>query len=362
MKPIRLVVLLQDLEFGGTQRYAIHLLKNLDRTLFSPELWVLRGGDGLVPLARETGVDITWLSQASEVGPKAIFSLLVRLIRQRPPLLYTLTVVPNIWGRIFGKITGLPAIVSGYRALRPKQYERWLWPISRRIICNAQALKKTMIQNLGVKPERIAVIPNGVDTSCFHPNPKRRSPEPTVLYIGRLVNDKDPMTLLEAFSLVVEKLPKARLDMVGDGGLKDKAEAFIRSRSLEGRVVLHPGQADVRPFMEKAWVFTLASAREGSPNVVLEAMAAGLPVAATRVGGVPELVTDRQTGLLTEPGDPQSLAQAMLALLENESKREAMGRQARKRIQSFHSPEKMARETEAVLLDAVEKTRSGHQN
>ncbi len=349
-RPVDVVLLLQDLEFGGTQRYAIQLLKHLDRVLFSPQLWVLRKGMDMASMAEKAGVKPIWLSSATRVGPHALVHLAWRLLRHRPHILYTLTVVPNIWGRLFGSICKVPVIVSSWRGLFPKQYESLMWPLSKRIICNTKVSKKIMVSRHHVAPQRISFIPNGVDTAFFCPRHGQKATEPTVLSVGRLVREKDPLTLLEAFRLTVRSLPDARLDIVGNGYLKGKLEAFIRRHSLESRVRLLPGQEDVRPFLSRAWVFALASVREASPNAVLEAMASGLPVVASRVGGIPELVRDGDTGIMFESAESVALANALTGLLENRSRQRLMGLSGRALVETHFSMEAMVRETERVLM------------
>jgi glycosyltransferase involved in cell wall biosynthesis len=280
-----------------------------------------------------------------------------RLIHHRPQLLYTLTVVPNIWGRIFGKLARVPAIVSGYRNLFPKQHEKWLWPLSRRIICNAEILKQIMISRYGVDARKITVIHNGVDTEYFRPSMYRQAPHPTLLFAGRLVKDKDPMTLFEAFTRVVQKIPSAQLDIVGNGPLRKNLITAVRSRSLESRVRIMPGTKDIRPYLKRAWVFALAAfTGEGSPNVIIEAMAAGLPVVATRISGNPELVVDGRTGILTDPGDPEGLSEALISLLSDQEKRQRMGRHAREHVIRHHTVKEMIRQTEKVLFEVLEET------
>lgn len=352
--PFRLVILLQDLEFGGTQRYAINLLKHLDRRLFSPELWILRGGIDMLPLARETGVRIAWLSGSKWISPWALIHLFLRLVWSRPQILYTLTVVPNIWGRLFGRIVGIPAIVSGWRNRVANQYESILWPLSNRIICNSRALKEFIIRKYSIDPKRIDVVPNGIDVGYFFPDHTQRKKEPTVLYAGRLVEQKDPLNLLEAFRLTLKRVPSARLKIVGDGHLKNAIEQFIRSHSLGSSVSLLAGISDIRPMLRQAWVFALPSAYEGSPNVIIEAMATGLPVVATRVDGVPELVEEGKTGILVKAGDPQRLADALISLLTNETLRRSMGFKARERVLAHHVMDNMIQKTEQVLLDTIQ--------
>jgi glycosyltransferase involved in cell wall biosynthesis len=351
--PIRLTILLQDLEFGGTQRYAIHLLKHINRELFVPELWVLRGGSDMLAAAQATGVNIVYLSHSSWVGPDALANLAWKLCRDRTQILYTLTVVPNIWGRIFGRMARAPVIVSGYRSLFPNQHERWLWPLSDRIICNAHALKEIMVQRYRVAPDRIAVVPNAVDTDHFRPDAKPDIAHPTVLSVGRLVEDKDPLNLLEGFRLAAERIPQAQFAIMGNGPLKSEVQARIQEHSLESRIRLLPGVPDVRLAMRSAAVFVLASVREASPNVIIEAMAMGLPVVATRVGGMPELVVDGKTGILVEPGDAEGLADAVATVLADEGHRREMGLMGRQRVEEFHSLTYMVTETERVLLEAV---------
>ncbi len=351
-KPIRIAVLLQDLEFGGTQRYAIHLLKHLNRDLFSPELWILRGGSDMVPAAEDAGIKMTHLSHDTWVSPASLAALARKLLSNRPEILYTLTVVPNIWGRVFGRIARVPVVVSGYRNLMPKQHERWLWRLSDRIICNAEILKQTMVSKFFVDPLRIAVVPNAVDADFFRPDQTEPCKPRTVLFVGRLVPEKDPLNLLEGFSLAAQAVPDATFEIIGNGPFKSQLEERIKEYGLESSVKLLPAEADLRPAFRRATVFTLPSANEASPNVVIEAMAMGLPVVGTRVGGIPELIEDGHTGILVEPGNPRSLADALVALLTNEDQGRAMGRAGRERVLACHSLEYMVSRTEEVLLEA----------
>lgn len=352
-KPIRIAVLLQDLEFGGTQRYAIHLLKHLSKDLFKAELWVLRGGSDMVPAAEEAGISIRHLSHDTRVSPASLAALARRLLTDRPEILYTLTVVPNIWGRVFGRIARVPVVVSGYRNLLPRQHERWLWRLSDKIICNAEILKRVMVSKFLVDPERIAVVPNAVDTDFFKPKQDESRKSKTVLFMGRLVAEKDPLNLLEGFRLAAREVPDATLDIVGNGPLKPKIEERIRDYYLESRIRLLPATADVRPAFSKASVFTLPSASEASPNVVIEAMAMGLPVVGTRVGGIPELIENGRTGILVNPGDPRGLADALTSLLTSNDRGSEMGQAGRKRVLAHHSLEYMVSRTEEVLLEAA---------
>lgn len=350
--PLRLAVLLQDLEFGGTQRYALQIVRGLDRSLFTPELWVLNSGADLEAEARTIGARLVRISNRPPGSPLALPPLAARIAKSRPDILYTLTVVPNIWGRLFGWALGVPALVAGFRTLRPKQWEPLLWRCTNRLICNAEMLRARAVNELGVPPERVVTVPNCVDTERFRPVDIRPDGPPRIVSVSRLVDDKDPLNMVEAFALVRGQLPEARLTLVGDGPLRPRVEARLATLGLTHAVEIVTGCGEVRPHLARADVFALASRREGSPNAILEAMASGLPVVASRAGGIPDLVGHGRTGFLTTPEDPTDLAQALIRVLTDRELCATLGAAGRDKAVRTHSPEAMLRATEVMLLAA----------
>ncbi|MFH0959464.1 MAG: glycosyltransferase, partial [Pseudomonadota bacterium] len=239
--PYKTVITLQDLEFGGTQRYAIHLLKHLDRDLFDAELWVLRGGEDMLSLAQSSGLPVRYLSKNSWVTPWALWKFFWRLKRHQPDVLYTMTGVPNIWGRIFGALVLNSTMVASWRGLKEKQYESILRRYTDLLICNADALREFVIGKHGVDPERVVVVPNGVDTSFFTPDPSCLSKNPTVVFVGRLVKEKDPLCLIEAFGLLRKVIPEARLVMVGHGYMQPSVQQKLVTSQMSDHVELVRG-------------------------------------------------------------------------------------------------------------------------
>jgi glycosyltransferase involved in cell wall biosynthesis len=358
-RPARLVFLLQDLQFGGTQRQALELARLLDPNRFQVELWVLAAGEGLAPLAplaRDWGLSVVWLSRQARVGPGALARLWRRLREQPVDLLLPLTVVPNIWGRVLGRLARVPVIVGNCRGggAPRRQHERWLWPLAHHIICNSAALGRELTRRYGVPAARVSVIPNGVDTDYFRPAPTGEQPYPAVvLSVARMVPDKDPDTLIRAFALAAPAFPQAQLWLVGEGPLLAAARSLAGEILPPGSYRFIPPQADLRPLFRQAGLLALSSRTEALPNVVLEAMAAGLPVAATAVGGVPELVTPAQTGWLAAPGDAPGLAAVLTRLLENPEKCRAYGRAGRRRAERDFSLRAMAGRYEDVLAQLL---------
>jgi glycosyltransferase involved in cell wall biosynthesis len=360
--PARLVFLLQDLKFGGTQRQTLELARRLDPARFQVEVWMLMAGDDLVPVARDWGIPLIWLARQNRVGPLSLLNLWRRLRRGSVDLLMLLTTVPNIWGKLLGRLARVPIIISTCRGGVPnRQHEKWLWPLADHIITNSLAEADLLTGSYGIPSERVTVILNGVDPEFFQPPRAGRSGQPVILSVGRLEPQKNQETLIEAFRLVAAEHPEAKLCLVGNGMLQEHLLNLAARHGLAERVQILPGRTNLRPLFQEATVFVLSSVAEGLPNVVLEAMATGLPVVATRVGGMPEVVLPGRTGWLVPRGDVVALAAAISQLLFAPETSRAFGQAGREQalLKKF-SLDAMVRSHEEVFQklltgDAVRK-------
>jgi glycosyltransferase involved in cell wall biosynthesis len=279
------------------------------------------------------------------VGPANLARLWRRLQQTRVDLLVLFTALPNIWGRVLGRLAGAPLIVGNIRGNTPyRQHERWLWPLADHLVCNNEAVRTRLTAGYRIPPARLSLIYNGVDTDFFRPGALTQAGgRLRVLSVARMVPDKDHATLVRAFQLVAGAHPEAELWMVGEGSRKSAIEGLTARLLPPGRVRFLPGRADLRPLFQEADLLALSSVTEALPNVVLEAMACGLPVVATRVGGLPELVVSGETGWLAPHRDPAALAGAMGQLLADPETRQAFGRAGRERVLQDFSLEAMVR-------------------
>ena len=351
-----MVLLLQDLECGGTQRYALNLLRHIDRQKFEPQLWVLRRGDFFLHEVQTLDVEHRQLSQAERVNPLS-FVRLVKLLRQEQPhILYNLTVIPNVWGRLVGWLCRVPIIVGGYRNTYPAQFEWIFWRLANMVICNAKALQDILVKHHRVPPELIRTIPNGVDTNEFAPNVEKKEKVPTVLCAARYVSHKGQRELIEIFSRVVEVLPKARLELVGDGPCKDDLKQFVQRTELRHNVSVRNATSNILEELQRAWLFVLLSSDEGTSNVLLEAQAAGLPVIGNNISSIAEIVSHGETGYLFDRKEKGKICQQIITILTDEKLRTSMASKARQRVEERFSLTKMVHQTEDVLTELCEVT------
>ncbi|MBF0482827.1 MAG: glycosyltransferase [Desulfovibrionaceae bacterium] len=355
-KPVKVVLLLQDLYYGGTQSQTLELAKRLDRRFFDVEIWCLIGGNDLAPRAEQYGIPVTWLTAKPGVGPHILWPLWKKLKQGGVDILLPLTVVPNIWGRIFGRLAKTPVIVGACRGgdALPKQHERFLWRLADHHMCNTTELKRQLTGRLGIAADRVTVIANGVDTDKFVPPAKEFRPvRQVILCVARFAPAKDHETLLKAFQIVAPHFPAAELWMVGEGPLKANISKLAARSRLSGRMRIYDGTLNLIPFYHQASILALSSVEEGLPNVVLEGMACGLPVVATNVGGLPDAILPGKTGELVSPGDPEALARALMGLLADEEKRLAMGEAGRARALHEYSLAAMMRRHEAMFTELL---------
>jgi len=217
--------------------------------------------------------------------------------------------------------------------------------------------RQAEIERARVSPDKVVTIYNGVQTNEFAALAARAAARgrrafgipagaPLVGAVGRLHRQKGFTDLITALAQVREHLPAVRLLLVGDGELRGDLEAHAQALGLSEVVTFAGLRTDIPEILAELDLFALPSLWEGLPNVVLEAMAAGLPVVATAVGGTPEVVVDGVSGLLVPPHDPAALAEALVFLLRDPGMRRKIGQAGRKRVGQCFSVGQMVRKTE----------------
>lgn len=294
-------------------------------------------------------------------SPFAFAHLTRFLRRERFDLLHGYLTYSNIVGSLAARLSGTPFLGSfrntGYdssrtRAGRAKLEAFCLRHFADGILANGYAVADFGRRQVG-EDIAIDVLPNAVDINIipqFSPSQKtalRRdlvgdAERPLILSVGRLTPQKGFEHLIQAFARVRETHPSAALVIAGDGRQRESLAAQIRALGLAGHAFLLGQRDDVPRLLAVADIYVNSSLLEGMPVSVLEAMAAGLPIAATSVGDTP-YVLDADSGVLVPPAQPEALASALTALLDDPKRRAALGVAARRRVQAQYSPQAWTR-------------------
>jgi glycosyltransferase involved in cell wall biosynthesis len=336
----RLLLVITLAERGGAQSYVASLLpavaERYDTTLAA------HGHGPLSEAASAAGVEFVSLRHVRRaLNPcrdvLGLVELLTLIRRRRPDIVHASSSKAGILGRLAAWLAGVPIRIftvhgwafAAYAGLPGRLYrvaERSMLPLTSATICVAEYERRVGIAAGACRAEQTVVIPNAVQVSGL-PRAGRYGGVVELISVGRLRAPKDFITLARALARL--ERDSFRATLVGDGPDRSMIEAELEVLGLRDSVRLLGDRSDVPRLLAEADVFVCSSRSEGMPVSIIEAMAVGLPVVASAVGGVPEMVDDERTGLLVAPGAAPALADALARLIGDRALREQMGRAGR---------------------------------
>ena len=343
--PLRVMFVITSMPVGGAETLLTELVRRLDRTQFLPEICCLKERGPLgEELAREVPVFCRLVGRKWD--PRVLWRL-TRLLRgRRIDAVITVGAGDKMfWGRLAARWLGLPVIAAALHSTGMPDRVGWLnrrlAPITDAFIAVAESHGRYLAAEEGCPADKVRVIPNCVDTERFHPrppDPALRSalglaPDaPVAGILAALRPEKNHALFLRAAALVRRHLPQAQFLVIGDGPRRAELELLAQELGIGDAVHFLGSRSDVPELLGLVDVMLLTSHMEASPVSILEAMAAGKPVVATRVGSVAELVLHGQTGYLVESGAAEEIAGHTVELLRERWRAAAMGRAARERV------------------------------
>jgi glycosyltransferase involved in cell wall biosynthesis len=344
--PLRVLTLVDTLRPGGAERLATTVARLLDRSRFEPIVCISRPVEAPSPLIDDlqaSGVPLLCLERRSRADLAAWRPLLELLRRERVEIVHSHMFGSNVWAAFMTAIAHVPVFVAHvHKWTYGDQPHRVLLDrelVARRadvVLTVSQADRRRMLERGGLPPAKVRVLVNGImplapsraDVRAELGIPADAEVVGTVAVLRR---EKAHEVLFDAVQLLADEFPRLRVLIAGTGPEERRLRALVRAKGLDQRVLMLGFRRDVPDVLAALDVVLLPSDHEGSPLAVMEAMAAGKPIVATRVGGVPELIEDGTHGLLVPPRDPRALADALGRLLRDPRLREQLGRQARER-------------------------------
>ncbi len=363
-----ILFLIGSLELGGAERQMAMLIRSLVGLGVNCHLFVLESPGPVYASLR--GIDLV-IHDGGYRRKSVFFEKVIRLFRAqfnlfrvlakiRPDVIHAYLPLTNFMGALAGRLSGVPLVITSRRAMGTHQdrYKGWRifdilsFRLSHLVTVNSRAVgQDTLIRDLG-DPSKVSVIYNGIDALPFESGGSKREAvrralgivpkEKVVISIANLIPYKGLADLIEAAAAVSASMPQVKFLLIGeDRGIQKKLEEKSQRLGVSQQVVFLGQRLDVPDLLAAGDLLALSSHEEGFSNVILEAMAAGLPVVATDVGGNSEAVLDGVTGWLVPPKDANAMAEKIMDLLRDREKAADWGRRGQDRVKASFTIDRM---------------------
>lgn len=345
---MRVALVIGDLNVGGAQKQSYYIAKTLKETGVDIRVYYTNNGSPRFEELRQMGIETIWFGKSKNPAGRTLH--LFRLLREFQPHIALCTrTYNNLYLGLAGRLAGITTIGTLRNSV---PYERAEFPRLFRLICtlpNAIAvnsyLAEEQLRGLGwLTDERVQVLLNVIDLDEFDAKaaevPQLDGADQTqnVFFVGRFVQQKRLDWLLTAFAQARERVPDLHLYLVGDGDKRPTVEQMATDLNIREHVTLLGRRSDVPGLLKNhATMLALVSEEEGFPNVVMEAMAAGKPVVATRAGDSNRIVEDGDTGFLVEIGDVDAIADRIAQIGENADLAASMGANGRAKVEQQYA-------------------------
>lgn len=374
MRKIRVLHAVEDLKVGGLESVLSNIVLNLNKKLFNVDVIVLAGKGKIGDELEKNGVFLRLLNVSNYHRPSSLNKILRTLRTGKYDIVHTHGYFASTSVRTAAFLARVPVILSHVHnthvtyAPRHLRMERALSYITDIIYCCSNAVREFVIKSEKIQTKKIRVLYNGTrepvqkePTKIPHLPVSINSSDKIIINVARLVKQKGHEILIEAASKVIMIQPNTIFLIAGDGPLKGQLEKQINKLKLDGNVFLLGERRDVWSLLNIADIFALpTSGWEGLGLSLVEAMAMGLPLVGSRLGGIPEVIENGLNGILVAPKDSDQLANALIKLLDNEILAKKMGKTGVRLYREKFSLEHMIKTLEEDYLALIKEKRSHH--
>lgn len=363
LQPYRVLLAITSSDVGGAEAIVRDLALRLDRRHFDPQICSLRPPGRMADDAAAAGIAVNsfYLSDRPRSGEllRAVLAMAHQLRTQRIDVVHSFLYRANVVARLASRITRhRPVVITGHHSIEPyggrlvTGLSRYSRRFSDRCVVPSRAVRDVLISDEGVSPARIVVIPNGIDITRFHPGQDGRSRrdlgigsgDVVVGAVGRFSAEKAFHLLLSAVAELRRAQVPLQLLLIGDGPERRRLEQETARLAIEPFVHFLGMQSEVQPLYAMTDIFVLPSLHEAAPMTLLEAMACGCAVIATRRGGAPEMVEHGESGLLVDPGQVPPLAEAIRRLATSKAERQRLAEAGLERVHAHFDVARMVHE------------------
>lgn len=371
-RPIRILYIHHTFRNQSGSFLLWNIAKRIDRKKYKVFAVCLREGGPYESKLKAIGVEVKNFDMKSLLDVRIIFSL-VRYIKQNGIDIVETAVFPSdVYGRISAKLAGVPIIISTMHRVEDHKQEpiyRALFfadtltmSLTTRLIAVSRAGKRYLVSWHKIQPKKISVIYNGLDADDYKLSIDRDEYKaalgidrdiPTIVFVGRLVELKGVSFLLKAAASILKDGVSVQFVLAGDGPLKERLIEEARVLGISEHVHFIGFRKDIPKILSITDILVVPSLWEGLPLTVLEAMFAGKAIIATRVGGIPEAITDGECGILICPRDVNAISDGILRLIKNPEKRKQLGDNAKQKAMQYFGVERMVNEYTNIYDECI---------
>ncbi len=364
---MKVLLITTHLEFGGISSYTTSLAKKLKER--GHEVWVTSSGGSLVEELKKHSIEHIKINirTKSELSPKVIFATLklLKFIKQHKiDLMHAQTRVTQVVSFYLSKLTGTPYVSTCHGFFKPRLSRKIFKMWGNRVIAISEAVRTHLVNDLKIPKDKIDLIYNGVDLKeflCSYTNKQKNEYKketklrngPIVGIIARLSDVKGHKYLLRAAKQILEEKLDVQFLIIGDGPQKKNLVKLTDELQINENIYFAPPTLEIALPLSIMDIFVMPSLQEGLGLSILEAMASGLPVVASDVGGIYSLVKDGKNGFLTPPADCKGLKDAILRLLNNKKMAKSFSRYGQRKAKNDFSLDILTKKVEKTYRDVL---------
>jgi glycosyltransferase involved in cell wall biosynthesis len=330
------------LGIGGTEAQLMEIAEHLDPERFAVTVVALKGEGAIAKEMRKRGIKVVALNGAGKMDARVFFRFFSLVRAEQPDVIHSFLPLANYVGMIVGRMLGISVLIASYRGVEQQRSKFWVWGdrlvvrLAQATTCCSDAVRQSVIEWFGGDTSKYITIYNGIDVERFHRVSTLTKSDlglrEGIATIGTVCRLDEPTkglaVLLKGIAQLnqISNIPPFQLLLVGDGPSATSLRRLSEELGLTEIVVFAGLRCDVEQILPLLDLFVLPSLSEGFGIALVEAMAAGCPVVATAVGGIPEVVQTGRTGMLIPAGDSKALTEALADLLKDQSKARVFGR------------------------------------